>query len=646
MVNIYSPIYVKGIKKLIMDRKVLDLITIGRSSVDLYGEQVGGRLEDMGSFKKYIGGSPTNIAAGGSRLGLATALITRVGDEHMGRFIREELIREGVDVTAVTTDPERLTALVLLGIRDEDTFPLIFYRENCADMGLTEEDIDPEFIAKTKCLCATGTHLSHPDTAAAVRKALLIARETGAKTALDIDYRPNLWGLSGHDDGENRFIASGKVTATLQSTVGLFDLIVGTEEEFHIAGGSTDTLTALKNVRAKTNAILVCKRGPMGAVAFRAEIPESLEEGETGPGFNVEVFNVLGAGDGFMAGFFKGWLTGENLSTSLKFANACGAFAVSRHGCTPSYPSIEELEYFLEHGSQTRSLRNDPMLEQIHWSTTRRSYWKDLTIVSLENMHLESVPAIGHDASSSVEQFKGIIVKSLLSACSSDKHFGIIFPVDQKRQMLDKSTGQDLFVMKSVGTLGKDSENVIDSNLENLSEWPLEHTAKITFLIEDDCDDSLHKQVVILKRLFQNTRRNQLNLALELYFKPYITSLKISCRDKVIKSIFEQGIIPDIWILQSFADYEYGGLTHNLIQNMDPYTQGVIVNFMSIQTPLDDLIWTDASHSTCNGIILPFAGLMNIYSRWLSDKITDSVVDKEISDWLKIHSSQWNNNPL
>ena len=104
----------------------LDLITIGRSSVDLYGEQVGGRLEDMGSFKKYIGGSPTNIAAGGARLGLTTALITRVGDEHMGRFIREELIREGVDVTAVKTDPDRLTALVLLGIRDENSFPLIF----------------------------------------------------------------------------------------------------------------------------------------------------------------------------------------------------------------------------------------------------------------------------------------------------------------------------------------------------------------------------------------------------------------------------------------------------------------------------------------------------------------------------------------
>src|SRR5579864_5806950 len=96
--------------------KTLDLLAIGRSSVDLYGQQIGGRLEDMGSFAKYLGGSPANTAVGGARLGLETALLTRVGGDHMGRFIREQLVREGVDVASVLTDPERLTALVILGI--------------------------------------------------------------------------------------------------------------------------------------------------------------------------------------------------------------------------------------------------------------------------------------------------------------------------------------------------------------------------------------------------------------------------------------------------------------------------------------------------------------------------------------------------
>jgi len=278
----------------------LDVITIGRSSVDLYGVQVGGRLEDMASFNKYIGGSPTNIAAGTARLGLKSGLITRVGNEAMGRFIREQLQREGVDVRGVLTDPDRLTALVLLGIRDQEQFPLIFYRENCADMALCAADIDPRLIADTRCVTATGTHLSHPKTEAAVLKALGLARQNDARTALDIDFRPNLWGLSSHDDGDNRFIASDAVTTKLQSSLHLFDLIVGTEEEFHIAGGTTDTIAALRNVRAISRAVLVCKRGPMGAAAFVDDIPDSLDQGLSGPGFEIDVFNVLGAGDGFM----------------------------------------------------------------------------------------------------------------------------------------------------------------------------------------------------------------------------------------------------------------------------------------------------------------------------------------------------------
>ncbi|HEY0799606.1 MAG TPA: PfkB family carbohydrate kinase, partial [Steroidobacteraceae bacterium] len=130
----------------------IDLIAIGRSSVDLYGEQIGGRLEDMGSFAKYVGGSPTNTAIASARLGLKVGLLTRVGADHMGRFIREELAREGVDVRGVHSDPERLTALVVLGIRNHESFPLIFYRENCADMALCEQDLDDALLASARAV--------------------------------------------------------------------------------------------------------------------------------------------------------------------------------------------------------------------------------------------------------------------------------------------------------------------------------------------------------------------------------------------------------------------------------------------------------------------------------------------------------------
>src|SRR2546429_5680568 len=181
----------------------LDLIAIGRVSVDLYGQQIGSRLEDVSTFAKALGGCPANVAIGVARLGLKPALISRVGDEPMGRFVREQLAREGVETRGVRVDPQRLTSLVLLGVRDEQTFPLIFYRENCADSALCEDDIDEGFVASSRSILITGTHFSLPNAASAQRKAIATAKAHGARVILDIDYRPNLWGIGGHRPGDN-----------------------------------------------------------------------------------------------------------------------------------------------------------------------------------------------------------------------------------------------------------------------------------------------------------------------------------------------------------------------------------------------------------------------------------------------------------
>src|SRR5690606_32999009 len=156
-----------------------------------YGQQIGTRLEDIGSFAKSVGGCPTNIAVGTARLGLKSALITRVGDEQMGRFIREQLQREGVETKGIATDPERLTALVLLSVENDKSFPLIFYRDNCADAALDEGNVDEEFICSAKAVLVTGTHFAQPNSDAAQRKAMRIAKANGARVVFDIDYRPN-----------------------------------------------------------------------------------------------------------------------------------------------------------------------------------------------------------------------------------------------------------------------------------------------------------------------------------------------------------------------------------------------------------------------------------------------------------------------
>src|SRR5690349_18962387 len=190
-----------------MNERKYDLICLGRLAVDLYAQQHGTRLEDATSFARYLGGSSANVAFGTARLGLRSAMLSRVGDDHMGRFLLEALAREGCDASQVRADPARLTALVLLGIVDRETFPLIFYRENCADMALDEGDIDEAFIASSRALAITGTHLSTPLVRAASAKALGFARRHDVTTVLDIDYRPVLWGLAARGDGATRFVA-------------------------------------------------------------------------------------------------------------------------------------------------------------------------------------------------------------------------------------------------------------------------------------------------------------------------------------------------------------------------------------------------------------------------------------------------------
>lgn len=568
--------------------KPLDLITIGRSSVDLYGAQIGGMLEDMRSFDKYIGGSPTNIAAGTARLGLKSALITKVGNEPMGRFIRQQLVAEGVDVHGVKTDPERLSALVLLGIRDQNQFPLIFYRENCADMALCEDDIDADFIRSARAVVATGTHLSHPQVEAATLKALTIARDNGAKTALDIDYRPNLWGLADHDAGEERFIASNKVTKKLQSTLHLFDLVVGTEEEFHIAGGTTNTIEALRAVRLVTNATLVCKRGPMGASAFSHAIPDTLDEGQVGPGFAIKVFNVLGAGDGFMSGLLKGWLDGEDWPVSLSYANACGAFAVSRHGCTPAYPSWDELQFFLNRGVVMPALRKDAELEQIHWSTNRQGNWPELKIFAFD--HRSQLEEMHGATPSNIGKFKQLCLKAAIEVAGGRPEFGILCDERLGRDALHRVSEENLWVGRPVewpGSRPLTLEPEVGPDFGGLQDWPSNQVVKVLCFCHPDDDSAMWSdQIKTLQRLFASARRNRLEFLLEV-IPSKVGTVDAHTTSIIIQRIYDAGIYPDWWKLEPFKDQLAWSSVVEAITRNDAHTRGIVV--LGLDAPVAEL---------------------------------------------------------
>lgn len=614
--------------------KTLDLITIGRSSVDLYGAQIGGRLEDMGSFDKYIGGSPTNIACGTARLGLKSAVITGVGDEHMGRFIREQLEREGVNTLGVKTDPERLTALVLLGIRDQEKFPLIFYRENCADMGLTVDDIDEDFIKSAQAIVATGTHLSHPQVEAATIKALDIARANDMQTALDIDYRPNLWGVAGHGDGESRFVESAAVTAKLQSTLHLFDLIVGTEEEFHIAGGSTDTIAALRAVRAVSGATLVCKRGAAGAVAFEGDVPDSLDDGQTGPGFPIEVFNVLGAGDGFMSGLLKGWLDGEDWPTALKYANACGAFAVSRHGCTPAYPSWEELQYFFQRGIKRPDLRNDTELEQVHWATTRHGDWSSVKTFAFDHrLQLEEMDGYTDEKGAA---FKELCLDAALKVQNGQPGYGILCDHRIGRSALHRATGSGLWIGRPTELPGSrpiEFEPELGDDLGRLREWARENVVKLLVFCHPDDDDKTAKmQVARVKRLFTAARRNGLEFLLEI-IPSKVGPIDDTTSATLIQTFYDAGIYPDWWKLEPFKTDAAWANAVAAIERNDPRTRGIVV--LGLDAPEAELAASfalAAKQPLVKGFAVGRTIFGNAARAWLKGEMTNDEAITEMAD--------------
>jgi 5-dehydro-2-deoxygluconokinase len=623
--------------------KTLDLITIGRASVDLYGAQVGGRLEDMGSFQKYIGGSPCNMAAGTARLGLKSALLTRVGDEHMGRFIREELAREGVDVRGVITDPDRLTALVLLGIRDETQFPLIFYRENCADMALCEDDVDEAFVASSRAVVATGTHLSHPRTAAAVLKALNLAREHGGLTALDIDFRPNLWGLSGHGDGENRFIESAAVTAKLQATLHLFDLIVGTEEEFHIAGGTTDTIQALRSVRAVSRATLVCKRGAAGAVAFSGEIPETLDEGEAGPGFPIEVFNVLGAGDGFMSGLLKGWLDGETWPVALKYANACGAFAVSRHGCTPAYPSLKELSFFLKRGVVEKALRKDRDLEQIHWSTNRHEDWSTMRVFAFDHrMQLEDLAGA---TPQKIGRFKELCLDAASAVADGRPGYGLLCDSRLGRTALYRAAGQGLWIGRPVewpGSRPLTLEPEIGPDYGGLSEWPLAHVVKVLcFCHPDDAEEIRKDQEATVTRLFHACRRNRLEFLLEI-IPSKVGKVTDDTVAALIQRFYDIGIYPDWWKLEPMQSDAAWAKTVAAIEKNDAHTRGIVVlGLGQSEADLAASFKLAARYPLVRGFAVGRTIFADAAKEWMSGSLNDDDATRVMADNFRRLCGLW-----
>jgi len=290
---------------------VIEAVVMGRVGVDLYPNQLETPLREVRTYTRFVGGFAGNVATGLARLGVATAIVSRVGDEGHGGFVRAWLADEGVDVRFLRTDPYWLTPPTFCEVWPPDNFPILFYRRPTApDWQLSPEDFDHEEVAHARLLYATGTGLAQAPSRETTLEALHAHR--GA-TIFDLDWRPSLW----DDPGVYPRLAAEAVESA--------EIVIGNEEE--VAAAQLGDVPRL-----------VVKRGERGATVYEHRDVTDV------PGYPVEVVNGLGAGDAFAAALGQGLLRGLSLVEATRRGNVAGALVASQLACSGAMPHLEDLE--------------------------------------------------------------------------------------------------------------------------------------------------------------------------------------------------------------------------------------------------------------------------------------------------------------
>jgi 5-dehydro-2-deoxygluconokinase len=302
-----------------------ELITMGRIGVDLYPEQIGVPLAEVRTFRKMLGGTATNVAVAAARLGRRSAVITKVGDDPFGGYIRGALREFGVDDRFVGTDAELRTPLAFCEIHPPDDFPLLFYRQPSApDLQLRAGELDASAVREAGIFWVTGTGLSIEPSRSTTIEAL---SWRSGETIVDLDWRPMFW-----TDEPRDWMRAAVARATVA---------VGNREEAAVAVGEGEPLEMARRLLELGPRLAVVKLGPRGVLAATAA------EHWIVPPIPVEVVNGLGAGDAFGGALCHGLLSGWDVERTIRYANAAGAVVASRLGCADDMPTSADVEAVL-----------------------------------------------------------------------------------------------------------------------------------------------------------------------------------------------------------------------------------------------------------------------------------------------------------
>ena len=645
------------ITQLLFSKRPLDLICMGRVAVDFYAEQVHSPLEDAQSFRKYLGGCAGNTAVGTARLGLKSAMFSCVGTDDMGVFLRNTLEKEGVDTSLLRSTPKNLTALVLLGVNPPERFPLIFYRENCADMQIKPEDADPEIFKNAKALLITGTGLSTPEMREATLQAVKVAKNSGCAVILDIDYRPVLWGLTEAGDGENRFVASAEVTREIQPFLPDLDLIVGTEEEILIAGGEKTAASSLSAIQEKSSATVVLKRGEKGCEVFSPDSDSTI----TARSFQIEVLNVLGAGDAFMSGFLRGWLRKESLETCALYGNACGALVVTRHGCSPAAPSFAEIEYFIRHFDDAPNLAWPPYqtfwskMNQLHLRTELgqpqkpgRPEREELLILAFDHRTQFEDSCREKDLSTEkISDFKDQVCKGFQNIKKSNGHKGHAILIDPEygRRILNNSADADFTIGVPIEKAGSfPVEWMTDDSLyKQLLERPAAWFVKVLWHFHPQMNPE-HKDVQLtqLRKLNEVCNALKRKLMVELIIPEGFAESGMSLGETMAE-VYQAGINPYWWKITSLDSEEEWQTMTGVLDQYDPEV-GVII--LGNNAPIEQFeTWFRIARSTPHtcGFAVGRSIFWEPWEQFAEGKITKTEVSSMIAERYQQVIDIWQN---
>jgi 5-dehydro-2-deoxygluconokinase len=626
-----------------MSSEMFDLLCAGRACVDLYAEQDGARLEEVESFRMYLGGGAANTCVAAARMGLRTMMLTGVGVEAFGSFVLAAMRNEGIDTAMVKRDPGRLTALAALAIRPSDDFPRIFYYTDSADMAICSDDVNWEVVAQCRSLMIGGAYLSNATSRAMSLDLARFARARKIKVIFDIDFRPVLWGLVPIAEGNRMSARSDLVAAAYAEILPLCDLVVGTTEEVLAAANADALAESITTLRSLTGATVVVKRGHRGCAIYEAGAPADAQPADV-PGFPVTVVNSVGAGDGFMGGFLAGWLRGESLRESATLGNACGAIVVSRHGCTPAMPTRREVDYFIANAPDLKDAYLDPTLKELHRLGTRERSREQLLVLAFDHRWQLEDLARPFDSLERLPSLKNRIYEAFCKVAGSRRDVGVLVDSTYGAAVLEAASGSGIWIGRAL-----DVPKARPVQLEGgdelaavLRTWPLDHTAKvIVYAHPADPESMMQRQVRELIRLHNAARVAGRELLVELQTSP---GLQYSGRDlpDLVSHIYQAGVRPDWWKLPPNPDEEVWRQVGDVVRDHDPNARGILIlGQLATEAELIAAFRAAAGEPLCRGFAVGRGIFAAAAGEWLAGRLDDAGLVDRVAERFQWAIDMW-----